>query len=115
MNRKNKIQRATERHRTRNLVSVHSLATGEKVISNLLNISKQGASFISKWFLGIGDELELHLKIPVAGNELKNIEIRARVVWIEPIEESHNYLTGVQFLNLSEEAYQVILAWIGAS
>ncbi len=113
MVRKGKTRRSAKRNRTHNLISVRAVATGEKFISNLLNISRQGASLVSKKILSVGDEVEIHLKIPSEKNELKNVEIRSKVIWIEPIENAEGYLTGVQFLNMSEEDFQVIKKLLG--
>ena len=105
-------ERSISRVKAHNLIRVLGFNGEAETLSNLVDISATGLSFVSKIKLKVSDRIKIRLKVPTLDGKLEDYELKAEVAWFKSIPGRSDSLTGVKFIQMSAKDGEQVKSFI---
>lgn len=86
----------------------------EDPLGHVIDIGLGGIKLLGGEALCVGEAMPLRMDAVLESGPRESVEFLARIVWISQDEDSDGYVAGLEFLDLSPQALDIIQGIIGA-
>ena len=100
-------RRRYERYSTNFYLYVYEQCEG-RFLGHVVDISMSGLRLLGSDLLCAGEMMLLRMDISLESGRHESCEFHARTVWYSEDEDSELYITGFEFLSLSEQGAEIL-------